>query len=288
VSPPRASPSGCRLCSVRQCVCAASGVDLVQIENAEPADKGLEALGFGLASRYCGPVELDDSREVLERFHDSLDLVDTIASQLLKKLGSLVELEDLVSFGREGLLDAARRYDASRGVPFRAYAQFRVRGAAYDGVRRMSALPRSLYQKLASLEAQWLTSEGEAPYAFAEETAFAQNVAQANEVLADHLAGMAMAATLGLIIEKSGEPSDARDTLGMDPEQQLASAELRYRIEQLLATLDAEECEVVRRHYFEGERLEDIANLLDISKSWASRLHTRALSRLAKRLKTAD
>lgn len=227
-----------------------------------------------------------DSREVLMRFHGSLDLVDTIAAQLLKKLDSLVELEDLVSFGREGLLDAARRYDASRGVPFRAYAQFRVRGAAYDGVRRMSVLPRSLYQKLVSLEAQWLASDGEASYAFAEDMAFAQNVDQANDVLADHLAGMAMAATLGLVIEETGEPIEAREARGiMDPEQQLASAELRHRIEELLRTLDAEECEVVRRHYFEGERLEDIASHLNVSKSWASRLHTRALSRLAKRLK---
>ena len=51
-----------------------------------------------------------------------------------------MEHDDLVSFGREGLLDAARRYDESRGVPFRVYASFRVRGATYDGVRRTSAL----------------------------------------------------------------------------------------------------------------------------------------------------
>ncbi|HEY6723592.1 MAG TPA: sigma-70 family RNA polymerase sigma factor, partial [Polyangiaceae bacterium] len=72
--------------------------------------------------------------------------------------------------------------------------------------------------------------------------------------------------------------------LSLDPEQQLIHAELRHQIETRLQTLDAEEREVLKRHYFDGERLEDIANALNVSKSWASRLHTRALSRLGKRL----
>lgn len=234
--------------------------------------------------RYSGFVNVggDDSREVLERFHGALDLVDIIASQLRKKLGSSVELDDLVSFGREGLLDAARRYDESRGVQFRAYAQFRVRGAVYDGVRRTSALPRGLYRKLCSLRAQWLASSGELIHAFSDPGA----KDHASVLLGDHLAGVAMAATLKLITEADEEHlSDSRDHhLCHDPEQQLVDAELRHQIETQLQTLDAEEREVLQRHYFEGERLEDIANHLNVSKSWASRLHTRALSRLGRRL----
>jgi RNA polymerase sigma factor for flagellar operon FliA len=193
-----------------------------------------------------------------------------------------VEPDDLISFGREGLLDAARRYDECRGVDFRVYAQFRVRGAVYDGVRRTSALPRGLYRKLCSLRAQWLASSGELIYAFSDGGANEQ----ANDLLVDHLAGMAMAATLRLITEADeGHLSDSRDHhLCLDPEQQLVDAELRHQIETQLQMLDAEEREVLQRHYFEGERLEDIANYLDVSKSWASRLHTRALSRLGKRL----
>jgi len=225
-------------------------------------------------------VEGHDSREVLERFHAALDLVDAIASQLLKKLGSFLELDDLVSFGREGLLDAARRYDERRGVHFRAYAQFRVRGAVYDGVRRTSALPRGVYRKLASLQAQWLASGGELIYAFSDDDA----LGRANDVLADHLAGMAMAATLGLIAEGDEVALSESREQPLDPEQQLVSAQLRHQIGMQLQTLDAEEREVLQRHYFDGERLEDIANELNVSKSWASRLHTRALSRLAKRL----
>lgn len=196
-----------------------------------------------------------------------------------------MEHDDLVSFGREGLLDAARRYDESRGVPFRVYASFRVRGATYDGVRRTSALPRSLYDKLESLEAQTLASNGEAPYVFAVDGSACER-ADAHELLADHLAGMAMAATLGLIAEADSDAhasSGARDP-SSNPERAFANAEVLQRIRAELEGLDAEEREVIRRHYFEGEPLENTAAALNISKSWASRLHTRALSRLGKRL----
>lgn len=230
-------------------------------------------------------VDGEDSREVLERFNTALDLVDTIAAQLGKKLGRIVEHDDLLSFGREGLLDAARRYDESRGVPFRVYASFRVRGATYDGVRRMAALPRGVYQKLAGFEAQSLTSDGEAAYVFAEH-GVTRAPEEMDQVLADHLAGMAMAAVLGLIADRDGEGRGSEQSWDdtPNPEQEFANAELLHRIRQELTGLDAEEREVVRRHYFEGERLENVAQDLNISKSWASRLHTRALARLGKRL----
>jgi len=216
-----------------------------------------------------------------------LDLVDTIATQVRRKLGNAIDRDDLMSFGREGLLDAARRYDESRGVPFRVYASFRVRGAAYDGVRRISALPRSLYHKLASLDAQTLASDGEAPYVFTVEGS-TSDANQTQELLADHLAGMAMAATLGLIAEagRDGSASESTRDPRLNPEQAFASAEVLRRILEELEGLDAEEREVVRRHYFDGEPLETVAAALNISKSWASRLHTRALSRLGKRLQS--
>ena len=59
-----------------------------------------------------------DSPEVLERFHSQLSLVETIAAHIRRSVGASIEFDDLVGAGREGLLDAARRFDASRGVPF--------------------------------------------------------------------------------------------------------------------------------------------------------------------------
>jgi RNA polymerase sigma factor for flagellar operon FliA len=74
---------------------------------------------------------------------------------------------------------------------------------------------------------------------------------------------------------------DARST----PEEALGHAELLARVRAGIETLPKEEAELIRRHYLEGERFDRVAVDLGLSKSWASRLHTRAIGRLTKRLR---
>ena len=93
-----------------------------------------------------------DTPEVLARVTGALDLVDVIAKQLRRQLGGKVMVDELVSFGREGLLAAARTFDPTLGVPFRRWANYRVRGAMFDGVRSTSMLPRSVYERLRAIE----------------------------------------------------------------------------------------------------------------------------------------
>ena len=119
-------------------------------------------------SREGRVVSTADSPEVLARFHSEIALVETIAAHILRSIGRSLELEDLVGAGREGLLDAARRFDPSRGVPFGAYANLRIRGAILDGVRQLSSLPRRAYERIAALEAAVQISDGEAEQVFAD------------------------------------------------------------------------------------------------------------------------
>ncbi|HEX3598093.1 MAG TPA: sigma-70 family RNA polymerase sigma factor [Polyangiaceae bacterium] len=227
-----------------------------------------------------------DSPEVLERFHGALDLVEIIARQVRRSLGAGVELDDLVSYGREGLLDAARRFDAARGVPFRAYANFRVRGAVVDGVRATARLPRRVHERLRALDFAREVSESSAEDALGAPPA-PGGPADAERALATHLAAMATAMAVGLVAEAGrgddGELTtvDARDT----PEEALGRAELLAKVQDAILTLPKEEAELVRRHYLEGERFDRVATDLGLSKSWASRLHTRAIGRLTKRLR---
>lgn len=226
-----------------------------------------------------------DPPEVLERFHAELELVNVVARQVARAVGRPREFEELVAYGRMGLLDAARRFDASRGVPFRAYASFRVRGAVLDGIRKEARLPRGLSQRLTALDRAYHYAEG-----LVEDVQVppppGSDRAQAEQALSDHLSGMATAMALGLVIEpvyEDGEVSGRSRT--EDPEQALARAELVHLVENALQDLPEPEQELVRRHYFGGERFDHVANELGLSKSWASRLHTRAIGRLTKRLK---
>jgi RNA polymerase sigma factor for flagellar operon FliA len=229
---------------------------------------------------------VSEPSEELRRFESALDLVDAIARRIAREVGSGLEMDELLSFGREGLLDASRKFDPERGVPFRGYASFRVRGAILDGVRKSSRLPRRAHQRLRALGAAGRVSEGAAEDAFAPRSPGA-TAADAERALGDHLAAMATAVAVGLLAStahgEEGElvPVDTQAS----PEEALARAELLAVVRTSIGELPHEEAELVRRHYLEGERFDHVAAELGLSKSWASRLHTRALRRLTEKLR---
>jgi RNA polymerase sigma factor for flagellar operon FliA len=201
-------------------------------------------------------------------------------------MGPVADEDELRSFGQEGLLDAARRYEPDRGVPFRAFASYRVRGAMLDGVRRNARVPRRLFVRLRALEAAARHSEG-----MLEDLAAGPppgtGPRDAERALADHLAGMATAMAVGLVSAPPPSTPSSDERLGDDPEASVARAELRSLVEHELNQLSPEEAALVRRHYFDGEPFEVVARELGLSRSWASRLHTRAIDRLSRRLRRA-
>ena len=227
---------------------------------------------------------VSDTPDVLQRFKSGLDLVAKISRQVTRTAGLSVSLEELESCGREGLLDAARRFDASRRVPFRAYASYRIRGAMIDGVRQMMPLSRRMWQRLRSLEAMdrlnaSLTEDvyGSSP---------PRSPKAADEMLADQLAAMATAFAAGLLHERA--PAGNGEVISRDdesPEALVLRRELREAFERAIAVLPTEEATLIQRHYVHGERFDQVAVSLGFSKSWASRLHRRAIARLSKSLR---
>lgn len=221
-----------------------------------------------------------------DRVEGALDLVDAIAGHLHRTVGSPASLEDLISAGREGLLEAARRWDPARGVPFHAYATYRIRGAVLDGMRRLGHLPRRAYARLRGIEAASRLSEavhedlavGPAP---------GSGAGDADSKLADHLAAMATAMAVGLLAAPAvGDDGAITAVDGLpDPEQHAEYTELLARVRSAISLLPEVEGTLVRRHYLEGEQFDEVARDLGISKSWASRLHARAIHRLTKRLR---
>src|SRR5947209_5817221 len=76
-----------------------------------------------------------------------LPLVRRVAGRIARRLPSHVQLDDLISAGTEGLIDAARKFDPSKGVAFGAYAEIRIRGAVMDELRQHDFVPRSLRRR---------------------------------------------------------------------------------------------------------------------------------------------
>lgn len=224
--------------------------------------------------------------EVNALFDTGLELVDRIARRIAREMGARLSLDELLSFGREGLLDAARKFDADRGVPFRGYASIRIRGAIIDGVRTNARLPRRTHERLNALAAGNRVSEGAAEDALSP-GAPASSAQEAERLLNDHLAAMATAMAVGMLAPTGFDEDGERTSLeaGDSPEEALGRAELMALVERSIAELPHQEQELVRRHYLEGERFDVVAKDLGFSKSWASRLHTRAIQRLTKRLR---
>jgi RNA polymerase sigma factor for flagellar operon FliA len=226
-----------------------------------------------------------ESADALARFHAELDLVDLIARQLARRVSRSVTLDDLRSFGREGLLQAARSFDSSRGVPFRRWANVRVRGAMMDGLRQWGALPRRLYRELRALEAADRVLE-----AYDEEDAASPATTLTTPEAADsrltaYLAGMATAMAVGTLAAGRAETSADGEGHEPSPEDLLGEAELLARVKEIVGTLPEQERTLVERHYFGGDTLDDAAASLGLSKSWGSRLHARAIETIGRLLR---
>lgn len=218
---------------------------------------------------------------------DQLDLVPTLARQVIRDLNLPAGLmSDLESAGREGLLNAARRFEPERGVPFRRYANHRVRGAMLDALRRERELPRRTYERLQMLSVSLSLNEQASEELTSPPTPGASAAQSADARLAEHLANMATAMAVGLL--SRGVRSEEEGLAALDPslsaDEQLERAETREQVVAAIDELPDQERTLVRRHYFEGERFDHVASELGLSKSWASRLHTRAVGRLTKRL----
>ncbi len=220
----------------------------------------------------------------MARFHAELSLVDGVATQLCRELGNLLELDEMISFGQEGLLTAARRYDPDRQVPFRKYAYHRIRGAILDGMRTYAPLSRRNHEKVKALQSANLIASG-----FFEDTsaAIASGITaqSADERLADHLAVLATAMAIGVegndVLAQDGQ----RVTVASDRTDAKAEQnELMKIVHQELANLSDQEALFIRRHFFRDENIEDIASEMGLSKSWGSRVPSRGISKLSKRL----
>lgn len=202
------------------------------------------------------------------------ELVERVVRRLQRELDLSCDLGDLRAWGHQGLLEAKGRFDPARGVRFTTFAYYRVRGAVLDGVRKQGWLKRRAYAKLKAFEAgdslgaQLADSEAQSPSS--------TPLARATQ-LDDALGKLSAAYMLSAVGQ--GE-ENVPDT----PEELVTSAETRDVVQQGLALLPDRERQLLHAVYFEGVTIEAAGGRLGLSKSWASRMHAKALERMRKSL----
>ncbi|MEM1418645.1 MAG: sigma-70 family RNA polymerase sigma factor [Myxococcota bacterium] len=207
-------------------------------------------------------------------------LVAKIVTRLRSRYDLRGEWDDLMAYGFKGLLEARERFDPSRGVRFEAFAYYRVRGAIIDGVRASGWLPTRAYRRLKAAQAALYVGE-EAAVARAADPARRKDRERSAAALRDAVGKL----TTSFLATALGQEDDRPDE---SPEAIVLHDETKQRLRALLRELPPREAALVRGYYFEGRRFDHIARELGISKSWASRLHGKALARLREGLEEAE
>jgi RNA polymerase sigma factor for flagellar operon FliA len=218
----------------------------------------------------------DRQREWIE---ESQGLVRSLAVGVHRRIGGRVELDDLIAYGQVGLMQAAKSFDASNGASFQTFAYYRVRGAIYDGMNRMRWVPRGMAKRL---QAESLA--GDVLEQVGGEASIEEPVAPQQR------AGWLVRTSrqLALVHLLSTDPQTGKDAAAQlpdrapDPSEQAAQADLIQRLRELIAGLDVDERRLVELTYYEGASLAEAGRRLGRSKSWASRLHSQLIGKLAR------
>jgi RNA polymerase sigma factor for flagellar operon FliA len=210
---------------------------------------------------------------------EHLHLVHSIASKLKRRLGRTMEPGDLVGYGTQGLMEAAKRFDPRQGTAFGTFAYHRIRGAIFDGMRTMGWYSRGDYARFRAEEraGEYLAAaaEREAAQQAALGSAPAQDKAEALESIAELLSGVAAVHITS--IETARELPDEHFKA---PDEALQDAEWGRRVRAALAALPDKERRLMELYYFGDLNLETAGKKMGLSKSWASRLHSRAVVHL--------
>ena len=212
-------------------------------------------------------------------------LVKVVAGRLSMYLGYNVEYEDLVSYGIFGLIDAIDKFDFLKDVKFETYASLRIRGAILDQIRKMDWIPRTIRQKQKKIDT--VIRDIEIKYGrSATDEEIAAGLGITGEEYLDWQSQMKITNIVSLneFLEQGSEvPNEAnqgRSTQFDSPEAVLERDELKKILVEALDLLTEKERKVIVLYYYEELTLKEISNILGVSESRISQLHTRALQKM--------
>lgn len=216
-------------------------------------------------------------------------LVKIVAGRLSMYLGYTVEYDDLVGYGIFGLIDAIDKFNFSKGIKFETYASLRIRGAILDQIRKMDWIPRSVRQKQKLIDSAITKLEGQSSRAATDEE-LAEELHITIEELYNwqgqtkitSIASLEEFVELGVEVQTSHKKID----VSTEPETAYEQEEVKQILANTLETLTEKERKVILLYYYEDLTLKEISNVLEVSESRASQLHTKALQKMKQQLGT--
>lgn len=212
-------------------------------------------------------------------------LVKRIAYHLMTRLPPSVQVDDLIQAGMIGLLEAARHYDASQGASFETYAGIRIRGAMLDEVRRTDWAPRSVHRKARMIADAVRGIENKlGRHAQEHEVAAVLDMSLRDyHLLLQDASGHSLL-SLEALAEDGGYGHNEAQDAGATPLESLQNADFQGTLAAAIENLPERERLVLALYYDEELNLREIGDILEVSESRVSQIHTQAMLRLRARL----
>lgn len=234
--------------------------------------------------RVLPPPSKSMSRDQLAKQY--MPYVRSISGNVWKTLSKDIEFDDLVSYGMLGLFEAADRFDAKFGANFMTFSYYRIRGAIYDGLRGMGWVSRTEYARyryemkanayLSNVHDREMAPVGEAP-----KTEKKSEEEDVNE-LADLVSGLV---TIYVTALDAMEGFQIKDDRGPPVDEVMDLLQSKELVSTAVQKLPEQEKKLIELYYFSELSLEEVGKHLKLSKSWTSRLHTRAIDKLGRILR---
>lgn len=222
-------------------------------------------------------------------------LVKYVAGRVSANLPQMIENADLVSYGIFGLIDAIEKFDLSRKIKFETYAMSRIKGAIIDELRAMDWVPRSVRSKAKDLEGAMLRLENQFKRVPTDE-----EVAEEMGISITDLHGILTQMSYTSIIaleEQWAVGSNREDKVSLidmiedksttGPVDSFELAEMKDILADAIDRLPDREKTVIALYYYENLTLREIGEVLGVTESRISQLHTKAIIRLKAKLRLA-
>ena len=218
-------------------------------------------------------------------------LVKYVAGKVSMGMPQSIEFDDLVSYGTFGLIDAISKYDPDRGIKFKTYAMTRVRGAIFDELRSIDWIPRSIRQAAKKIEQAIAELENKLGRTV-EDDDIAHELGISLDEFQTTLNKVSGTSMLSLNdIWFLGDDSDELSILetleapdNMNPDVLIEKEEIKEFIVDAIKKLPDKERKVIVLYYYEDLTLKEIGQVLEVTESRVSQLHTKAIMRLRGRL----
>lgn len=217
-------------------------------------------------------------------------LIKYVANRFALRLPSSVDINDIINSGVLGLMDAIEKFDEKKGVKFKTYAEFRIKGAMLDNLRTMDWVPRSVRKTATLLENTYAELEKKLSRPATEQEvadALHIEIEKLYEILSQ-LSGISL-----LSLEMISDHEDSRLKLvdcltnkeSGDTMSILKMEEVRNLISDAINKLLDKEKLVISLYYYDDLTMKEISKTLDLTESRVSQIHTKAILRLRGKLR---